>query len=187
MSEPVLTVTDDMIADLLLDDVQVERGIRLLVKKYGEPLYWHIRRLTVNHDDAEDALQETMMNVFKYRSTYSKDFPLSSWLYKIATNESLKLLKRKAGFFQSVDDLGDSLKDSVRAEADADADEALILMQEAVALLPAKQKLVFNLRYYDDKSYEEISDILGDTVGNLKTNYHYAQTKVKEYIKEHTL
>lgn len=187
MPEQSLALTDERLVDLLLDDRRVSEGLRLLMKKYGEPLYWHIRRMVVTHDDAEDALQETMINVFKYRDTYSKEYSLSAWLYKIATNEALKQLKRNAGFFQSVDDLGDSLKDSVRAEADVNADETLILLQEAIALLPAKQKLVFNLRYYDDKSYEEIAQILGDNVGNLKTNYHYAQTKVKEYIKEHTL
>ena len=93
--------------------------------------------MVVAHDDAEDALQETMINVYKYRSTYSNEYPLSSWLYKIATNESLKLLKNRSGFMMSVDDLGDSLKESVREEAAPDADETLILLQEAIALLRA--------------------------------------------------
>ena len=182
-----LSVSDESIARLLCDDNHVEEAVRLIMKKYGEPLYWHIRRMVVAHDDAEDCLQETMINVYKYRSTYSNEYPLSSWLYKIATNESLKLLKNKAGFTMSVDDLGDSLKDSVREEASPDADETLILLQEAIALLPAKQKMVFNLRYYDDKSYEEIHQIVGDSVNTLKTNYHYAVQKIKDYILEHQL
>jgi len=182
-----VNISDDSIVSLLCSDMKVEEGVRLLMKKYGEQLYWHIRRMVVAHDDAEDALQETMINVYRYRETYSKDYPLSAWLYKIATNEALKLLKQRTGFFQSVDDLGDSLKDSVRSEADPDTEEALILMQEAIALLPTKQKLVFNLRYYDEKSYEEIHEILGDSVNTLKTNYHYAVNKVKNYITEHSL
>ena len=182
-----LSVSDESIARLLCDDNHVEEAVRLIMKKYGEPLYWHIRRMVVAHDDAEDCLQETMINVYKYRSTYSNEYPLSSWLYKIATNESLKLLKNRAGFTLSVDDLGDSLKDSVREEASPDADETLILLQEAIALLPAKQKMVFNLRYYDDKSYEEIHQIVGDSVNTLKTNYHYAVQKIKDYILEHQL
>ncbi|MBR4842088.1 MAG: sigma-70 family RNA polymerase sigma factor [Bacteroidaceae bacterium] len=186
-SQGSLSVSDESIARLLCDDNHVEEAVRLIMKKYGEPLYWHIRRMVVAHDDAEDALQETMINVYKYRSTYSNEFPLSSWLYKIATNESLKLLKNRAGFSMSVDDLGDSLKDSVRAEASPDADETLILLQEAIALLPTKQKMVFNLRYYEDKSYEEIHQIVGDSVNTLKTNYHYAVQKIKEYITEHEL
>lgn len=186
-SQGSLSVSDESIARLLCDDNHVEEAVRLIMKKYGEPLYWHIRRMVVAHDDAEDALQETMINVYKYRSTYSNEFPLSSWLYKIATNESLKLLKNRAGYSMSVDDLGDSLKDSVRAEASPDADETLILLQEAIALLPTKQKMVFNLRYYDDKSYEEIHQIVGDSVNTLKTNYHYAVQKIKEYITEHEL
>ena len=186
-SQGSLSVSDESIARLLCDDSHVEEAMRLIMKKYGEQLYWHIRRMVVAHDDAEDCLQETMINVYKYRSTYSNEYPLSSWLYKIATNESLKLLKNKAGFTMSVDDLGDSLKDSVREEASPDADETLILLQEAIALLPAKQKMVFNLRYYDDKSYEEIHQIVGDSVNTLKTNYHYAVQKIKDYILEHQL
>lgn len=181
------TITDDTIAEMLCGDSRVEQAIRLIMKKYGEALYWHIRRMVVVHDDAEDALQEAIMNVYKYRSTYSKDFPLSSWLYKIATNEALKLLKSRTGFMQSVDDLGDSLKNSVSAESDPDADKTLILLQEAIALLPIKQKMVFNLRYYDEKSYEEIHLITGDSINTLKTNYHYAVNKIKEYITEHSL
>ena len=186
-SQGSLSVSDESIARLLCDDNHVEEAVRLIMKKYGEPLYWHIRRMVVAHDDAEDCLQETMINVYKYRSTYSNEYPLSSWLYKIATNESLKLLKNRAGFTMSVDDLGDSLKDSVREEASPDADETLILLQEAIALLPAKQKMVFNLRYYDDKSYEEIHQIVGDSANTLKTNYHYAVQKIKDYILEHQL
>ncbi|MBR6369871.1 MAG: sigma-70 family RNA polymerase sigma factor [Bacteroidaceae bacterium] len=186
-SQGSLSVSDESIARLLCDDNHVEEAVRLIMKKYGEPLYWHIRRMVVAHDDAEDVLQETMINVYKYRSTYSNEFPLSSWLYKIATNESLKLLKNRAGYSMSVDDLGDSLKDSVRAEASPDADETLLLLQEAIALLPTKQKMVFNLRYYEDKSYEEIHQIVGDSVNTLKTNYHYAVQKIKDYITEHEL
>lgn len=187
MSEMSVSISDEQIVSRLLDDIHVEEGVRLLMRKYGEPLYWHLRRMVVSHDDAEDALQETMINVYKYRSTYSREYQLSSWLYKIATNEALKLLKQKTSEFQSVDDLGDSLKDSVRSEVSPDADEALILLQEAIALLPTKQKLVFNLRYYEEKSYEEIHEILGDSVNTLKTNYHYAANKIKEYITEHSL
>ena len=186
-SQGSLSVSDESIARMLCDDNHVEQAVRLIMNKYGEQLYWHIRRMVVAHDDAEDCLQETMINVYKYRRTYSNEFPLSSWLYKIATNESLKLLKNRAGFTLSVDDLGDSLKDSVREEASPDADETLILLQEAIALLPAKQKMVFNLRYYDDKSYEEIHQIVGDSVNTLKTNYHYAVQKIKDYILEHQL
>ncbi|MCQ2064859.1 MAG: sigma-70 family RNA polymerase sigma factor [Bacteroidaceae bacterium] len=186
-SQGSLSVSDESIARLLCDDSHVEEAVRLIMKKYGEQLYWHIRRMVVAHDDAEDALQEAMINVYKYRGTYSNEFPLSSWLYKIATNEALKVLKNRAGYNVSVDDLGDSLKDSVRAEASPDADETLILLQEAIALLPTKQKMVFNLRYYDDLSYEEIHTIVGDSVNTLKTNYHYAVNKIKEYILEHQL
>ncbi len=186
-SQGSLSVSDESIARMLCDDNHVEQAVRLIMKKYGEQLYWHIRRMVVSHDDAEDCLQETMINVYKYRSTYSNEYPLSSWLYKIATNESLKLLKNRAGFTMSVDDLGDSLKDSVREEVSPNADETLVLLQEAIALLPAKQKMVFNLRYYDDKSYEEIHQIVGDSVNTLKTNYHYAVQKIKDYILEHQL
>lgn len=186
-NQATLSVSDDSIAQMLCDDSRVEQAVRLIMKKYGEQLYWHIRRMVVAHDDAQDVLQEAMINVYKYRNTYSNEFPLSSWLYKIATNESLKLLKSKSVGMVSVDDLGDSLKETVRDEAGPDADETLVLLQEAIALLPTKQKMVFNLRYYDDKSYEEIHRIVGDSVNTLKTNYHYAVEKIKNYITEHQL
>lgn len=188
MTENQPVISDDGIVDMLLDDQTVEQGVRLLMKKYGEKLYWFIRRMVVEHCDAEDTLQETMINVYKYRTTYNKDFALSTWLLKIAQNECIKTLRKKAsGYSTSVDDLGDSLKDSVRADADADMDQAVILMQEAITMLPAKQKTVFNLRYYEEKSYEEIHDILGDSVNTLKTNYHYAVNKIKQYITDHSL
>lgn len=186
-SQSSLSVSDESIARMLCDDSHVEQAVRLIMKKYGEQLYWHIRRMVVAHDDAQDVLQETMINVYKYRSTYSNEFPLSSWLYKIATNESLKQLKSKSAGMVSVDDLGDSLKETVRDEAGPDADETLVLLQEAIAQLPTKQKMVFNLRYYDEKSYEEIHQIVGDSVNTLKTNYHYAVEKIKNYITEHQL
>ena len=188
MTETQTVISDDAIVEMLLDDRRVEQGVRLLMKKYGEKLYWFIRRMVVEHCDAEDTLQETMINVYKYRATYNKDFALSTWLLKIAQNECIKTLRKKAnGYSTSVDDLGDSLKDSVRADADADMDEAVILMQEAIAMLPAKQKTVFNLRYYEEKSYEDIHEILGDSVNTLKTNYHYAVNKIKQYITDHSL
>lgn len=181
------SISDADIADMLCDDNRVESAVRLIMERYGEALYWHIRRMVVVHDDAEDALQEAMVNVYKYRATYSREYPLSAWLYKIATNEALKLLKSRATHLQSMDDLADSLKNSVSDEVAPDADRTLVLLQEAIALLPTKQKLVFNLRYYDDKSYEEIHQILGDSVNTLKTNYHYAANRIKEYITEHSL
>ena len=186
-SQGSLSVSDESIARLLCDDSHVDEAIRFIMKKYGEQLYWHIRRMVVAHDDAQDVLQETMINVYKYRGTYSNEYPLSSWIYKIATNECLKMLKSRTGGSVSIDDLGDALKETVRDEAGPDADETLVLLQEAIALLPAKQKMVFNLRYYDDKSYEEIHQIVGDSVNTLKTNYHYAVQKIKDYITEHQL
>lgn len=188
MTETQTVINDDAIVEMLLDDRRVEQGVRLLMKKYGEKLYWFIRRMVVEHCDAEDTLQETMINVYKYRATYNKDFALSTWLLKIAQNECIKTLRKKAAAYStSVDDLGDSLKESVRAESDADMDQAVILMQQAIAMLPAKQKTVFNLRYYEEKSYEEIHEILGDSVNTLKTNYHYAVNKIKQYITDHSL
>ncbi len=188
MTETQTVINDDAIVEMLLDDRRVEQGVRLLMKKYGEKLYWFIRRMVVEHCDAEDTLQETMINVYKYRTTYNKDFALSTWLLKIAQNECIKTLRKKAAAYStSVDDLGDSLKESVRAESDADMDQAVILMQQAIAMLPAKQKTVFNLRYYEEKSYEEIHEILGDSVNTLKTNYHYAVNKIKQYITDHSL
>lgn len=158
-----------------------------LLATYGDRLYWHIRRIVVSHDDAEDVMQETAVKILTGIDSYRGDSKLVTWLYRIATNEALLYLRRECHLFQSIDSLGEVLAERVEAEADVDADRATVLFQQAVALLPTQQRLAFNLRYYDDMPYEQMAQVTGKSVGSLKTNYHLAVERIKRYIKENSI
>ena len=163
-----------------------EEGFRLLTRQYGDKLYWHIRRIVVGHDDAEDALQETFIKIYSNIESFKGEGKLSTWLYSIATHESLTLLRRQTHLFQSLDALAPALTSKMQAETPLDAQATEVLFQEALLTLPTQQRIAFNMRYYDDMSYDEIARITGKNVNTLKTNYHFAQEKIKTYIKQHT-
>lgn len=181
-------MTDDktLISRLKLAEHRNEAFSELLAT-YGQRLYWHIRRIVVSHDDAEDVMQETAMKILTGIDGYRGSSSLHTWLYRIATNEALLHLRRQCSIFQSLDSLGDSLAERVAAESDVDADRATVVFQQAVAQLPTQQRVTFNLRYYDEMSYEEMSQVTGKSVGSLKTNYHHAVERIKKYVKENVL
>ena len=181
-----IIIDDSTFQQMLLNPAQRNEGFRYLMKQYGKTLYWHIRRIVVGHDDAEDVLQETCIKVLNSISNYRGDGSLVTWLYRIATNEALQHLRRQTRIFQHIDSLSDSLAEKLEAEAPLDGTELELLFQKALIALPTQQRIAFNLRYYDELSYEEIAAITGKSVQSLKTNYHYATQKVKNYIKEHT-
>ncbi len=157
-------------------------GFKQLVIAYREALYWHIRRLVVSNEDAEDVLQETLIKVYRSLDEFRGESRLFTWIYRIATNESLQFLRRKQLPFTPYEEISNMLVQTLYAENDIDADELLLKFQEAILRLPEKQRIVFNLRYYDELSYEEISRITGQSVATLKTGYHYAVEKVKKYM-----
>ena len=169
--------------EMLSDPAQRERGFRLLMQQYGRQLYWHIRRIVISHDDAEDALQETSIKIFRSIDTFKGDGQLTTWMYRIATNEALQQLRRQTHLFQSIDALGDKLANRLEAETALDADATEVLFQKALLTLPTQQRIAFNLRYYDELSYEDIAHITGKNINTLKANYHHAAEKVKKYIK----
>ena len=177
---------DSALQQMLLDPARQDEGFRALLQQYGRRLYWHIRRIVVGHDDAEDVLQDTCIRILDRIGTFKGDGPLMAWLYRIATNEALQHLRRQTHLFQSLDSLSDTLTARLQAEASIDADRAAVIFQQALLTLPTQQRIAFNLRYYDELSYDEISCITGKPVGALKTNYHYATQKVKNYIREHS-
>lgn len=156
-----------------------------LIEQYGDRLYWHIRRVVVQHEEAEDVLQETFTQAFLSIKDFRGDSEgsLIAWLYRIATTFSIRALrKRKRGIFSSIDSVRGSLLATFEHEVEPTADEIIVKLQRAVLALPTKQRLVFNMRYYDELSFEQISQITGDKVSTLKTNYHYAVQKVKESV-----
>jgi RNA polymerase sigma-70 factor (ECF subfamily) len=177
---------DNLLQQVLSDPLRREEGFRILMRQYGRTIYWHIRRIVVGHEDAEDVFQETCIKVLGSISSYRGDGTLVTWLYRVATNEALQHLRRQTHLFHSIDSLGDTLTEKLRADATLQEDEAATLFQNALLTSPTQQHIAFNLRYYDELSYEEIARITGKSVNTLKTNYHYATEKVKTYIKEHS-
>lgn len=182
-----METTRDISAEELaaLRDPAARRGaFDRLVGEYIRPLYWHTRRLVVVHEDAEDAVQETFIRAYDKIGTFRGGREeLGAWLYRIATNTALTLLRRrKPGLFSSLDDVSRSLAGRVADECGEEADQILVRFQQAVLELPLKQRLVFNLRYYDQLSYEQIARVLEQREETLKVNYHYAVQKLKEKL-----
>lgn len=175
-------VSDSEIIALFRDPATKNKAYTLLIEKYQEQLYWLIRRLVVSHEDAQDILQEAFINVFRFLDGYAGESKLYTWLYRIAVNECSKHFRNQKLSFSSYDEIDSTLINTLYASESIDGDAVLIKFQEAILRLPEKQRLVFNLRYYDDLSYEEISKILDSSIGTLKTNYHYASEKIKEFM-----
>ncbi len=159
-----------------------QEAFRELVGQYKERLYWHIRRMVLCHDDADDVLQNTFIKVWKGIDGFRADSSLYTWLYRIATNESLSFLelKKKKGLAG----YEEGMVTDLCADDYFDGDELQIKLQEAILSLPEKQRLVFNMRYYDDIKYQDMEKILGTSEGALKASYHHAVKKISEYIKQ---
>lgn len=170
----------------LRDKTTQESAFRELARAYGKPLYWHIRRIVVGHDDAEDALQNTFISIYRHIDKLLEAEHLKAWMYQIATREALQILRHQTKLFQSIDSLEPVLAERLKAEATVDSDTVEMLFQQALLKLPTQQRIAFNMRYYDELSYEEIAQVTGKSVATLKTNYHYAVTKIKKYIEENT-
>ena len=171
-----------MIAQLKSNAVE---AFDLLIEQYGDRLYWHIRRIVVQHEEAEDVLQETFTRAYLSISGFrgETESSLTAWLYRIATTLSINVLrKRKKGFFSSLDSVRGDLLATFEHEIEPSADEIIVRLQKAILALPTKQRLVFNMRYYDELSFEEISQATGQSVSTLKTNYHYAVQKIRTEV-----
>ncbi len=174
---------DNELLSLFRDPQTKEKGYTLLVRKYQEKIYWHIRRLVVDHDDANDVMQNVFIKVWRGLDQFREDARFYTWLYRIATNESLSFLekeKKKASI--SYEDVSLALSEKLAAEKDFDVSKIEWKLQLAIQKLPEKQKLVFSLRYYDEMSYEEMSRVLETSEGALKASYHHAVKKIEEYI-----
>lgn len=172
---------DDNISGFLKTDP--EKGFRLLVEKYSQKLYWHIRRLVILHEDADDALQNTFINVWKSIGNFRSESSLYTWLYTIATNEAIALInKRKRNASVSIDGLESYFSSSMEGSTWFDGDAAEMKLQNAILQLPEKQRIVFNLKYYDDMTYQEMSRVLKTSEGALKASYHHAVKKVESYL-----
>lgn len=157
-----------------------------LVRKYQQKVYWHIRKMVIDHDDADDLTQETFIKIWKNLENFRQESQLYTWIYRIATNECLNFLSSKRRkFFLPLNDVAAELSEKIDATPTLAGEEIQKQLQKALLKLPDKQRLVFNMRYYDDLTYEQISEIVGTSVGALKASYHLAVKKIEDFLIHH--
>jgi RNA polymerase sigma-70 factor (ECF subfamily) len=179
-----MKLKDEEIILLMSQPISSEKGLRAMMDTYQSRIYWHIRRLIVQQDIAQDVLQDTFIKAYQNFGQFKKDSQLYTWLYRIATNEALQQLAKMKKMQKTDEDAEYYMQNLVAQNADHNAEEIQILLQKAIHTLPEKQKLVFNIRYYDELPFEEISKILEISISSCKTNYHYAKEKIEDYIRE---
>lgn len=176
-------ISDKDILEKFNNPATRESAFSLLMQKYQEKLYWHIRRIVIDHEDANDVCQNMFIKVWKNLGKFRADSKLYTWLYRIATNESLTFLnqrKRRSAAPLATDDY--DLSTQLKADPFFDGDDVQIKLQNAIAKLPEKQKIVFLMRYYDNLKYDDMSAVLGTSVGALKASYHHAVKKIEKYL-----
>ena len=154
-----------------------------LMQKYQQKVYWHIRKMVIDHDDANDLTQETFIKAWQALQNFRGDAQLFTWLYRIATNECLNFLnKKKRRFFLPIGDVEEELLEKLAANPVISGDEIQLKLQKAILKLPNKQRIVFNMKYFDDLKYEDIAEITGTSVGALKASYHHAVHKIEGFL-----
>ena len=175
-----MSINDNGIIDTLKESP--ERGFRMLMMKYQEPLYWHIRRLVVSHDDAQDAAQETFVRIYRSFDQYRGDCSFRSWIYRIATNEALRIISKRRQEVVSLESAATGVQ-FIAGDNYIDYDDKVaVKLQRAILTLPPKQQLAFNLRYYDELTFDEIARIADSTPSSIKASYHVAKEKIVKYM-----
>ena len=176
--------TEEQIIKSLQRGVDVDKGFRQLVSDYKERIYWHIRGIVNTHEDAADVLQNTFLKVFKNIKSFKADSKFYTWVYRIATNESINHLQKNKKYISE-----ENTFEIQNLEADSyfDGNEAQQILKLAIEKLPHKQRIVFNMKYFDDMSYNDISVVLGTSVGGLKASFHHAKNKIESYVKQQSL
>ena len=164
-----------------------DKAFSVLINEYKERLYWHIRKIVIDHNDADDVLQNTFVKIFKNIDNFNSQSKLYSWMYRIATNESITFINKRAKERNvDISDYHQELASTLESDIYFSGDEIQLILQNAIASLPQKQQLVFNMKYFDEMKYEEISNILETSVGALKASYFHAVRKIEKYIKSET-
>ncbi|MCW8312739.1 RNA polymerase sigma factor [Sphingobacterium thalpophilum] len=178
---------DALIIAKFAEESTREEAFRSLLKKYQQKIYWHVRRMVIDHDDADDVVQDIFVKVWKNLGNFREDSQLYTWLYRIATNECITFLnKKKQKQNVSLDDDTSAYLAETLADGNYfSGDKAQMKLQQALLTLPEKQKLVFNMKYFEDMKYEEISEVLGTSVGALKASYHLAVKKIESFFNNH--
>ena len=175
-----MSINDNAIIDTLKESS--ERGFRMLMMKYQEPLYWHIRRLVVSHDDAQDAAQETFVRIYRSFDQYRGDCSFRSWIYRIATNEALRIISKRRQEVVSLESAATGVN-LIQVDNYIDFDDKVaVKLQKAILTLPPKQQLAFNMRYYDELGFDEIARVADSTPTSIKACYHVAKEKIIKYM-----
>lgn len=175
-------IEDEIVEQLRNPDTR-RKAFEQVVNAYSERLYWLIRKMVLSHDDANDILQNTFLKAWVNLDSFRGDAKLSTWLYKIAVNENITFLNRqRANNNISMDDADIFLLEKLKGDDYFDGDEVQLKLQEAIVSLPEKQRIVFNMKYYDEMKYEDMSEILGTSVGALKASYHHAVKKIEAFL-----
>jgi RNA polymerase sigma factor (sigma-70 family) len=176
---------DNELLSLFRSEENRNYAFNQIILDYQERLYWHIRRIVIIHEDADDVLQNTFLRAWTGLDGFREASQLYTWLYRIATNEALSFLKKKKNrFFISTTEIENSLLSSLKEDDYFDGDEIQIKLQKAILSLPDKQRIVFNMKYYNEMKYKEMADILGTSVGALKASYHHAVKKIEKIISQ---
>lgn len=177
------TMSDNEILELFKQDK--EKAFNVLLEKYKEQIYYHIRKILINHQDTDDVVQETLIKIYKNIDNFRGESKIFTWIYRIATNQAISFLnkQRKTYTFTAIS-YEDKLSTELHADPYFDGDEIQLKLQRAILKLPTKQRLVFNMKYYDDLKYEEIAEILNKSVGSLKASYHHAVKKIERYLED---
>lgn len=179
----MLQQNEDKLLKKLQDPKKQQVAFSELVQEYSEQLYWQIRKIVLGHDDANDVLQNTFIKIWTSIDNFRGDSKLSTWLYRIAINESITFLnKQRSQNNISIDDADSFLMQKLESDEYFDGDEAQLKLQKAILTLPEKQRIVFNLKYFDEMKYEDMSEVLDTSVGALKASYHHAVKKIEEFL-----
>ena len=179
-------MTDETVLIEQLINVQTrEKAFRELISLYKERLYWHVRKIVISHDDADDVLQNTFIKIYKNLGKFKQESKLFSWMYRIATNEAITFInKRNKERKVDISEVQEHLVSNLENDIYFSGEEIQEILQKAIASLPQKQQLVFNMKYFDNIKYTQISEILGTSVGALKASYFHAVKKIESYIKK---
>jgi len=181
-----MAIEDSELLLMFREPASREKAYTAIIRKYQERLYWHVRRMLVDHDDSNDVLQNVFIRVWNGLDNFREDARLYTWLYRIATNECLSFIEqKKKRAAVPLSDVEEGLSNQVRADKDFDANKIEWKLQLAIQKLPEKQRVVFNLRYYDEMPYEEMSRVLETSEGALKASYHHAVKKVEDFLLNH--
>ncbi len=172
--------------DFLIRDKNFSEAFKSIVDEYKEKLYMHIRKIVILHDDADDVLQNTFIKVWKYLPDFKGDSKIYTWLFRIATNEAITFInKKKREKTDSLNAFENYLSNTMETDEYFNGDEAQLMLQKAILTLPEKQRIVFNMKYFDEMKYSEISEILDVSEGGLKASYHHAVKKIEEFLKDY--